>query len=87
MKSRTKEDLQLKTIADLENYRSCEIFLQAFKSAKTKRLYSMHLVMFCKFCKVPPDDLFLRTDQEIEDMLLRYIVHLKKVTVPVAIDR
>lgn len=62
----------------LEKYNACQIWLERFKSSATKRSYVLNLQLFCRFYRTNPDELLLRTDTELEDMIMRYVIYLKK---------
>jgi integrase len=63
----------------LESYDSCTLWFESFKSKSTKKSYSIHLKLFCKFHNTDPETLIqLRADQ-LKHMVLNYIIHLKKV--------
>ena len=62
----------------LENYDSCTLWFESFKSKSTKNSYTIHLKLFCKYHKIDPEALIqLRLDQ-LKHMVLNYIIHLKK---------
>jgi integrase len=61
-------------VDELHSYNSCAIWLEGFKSKSTKKAYSIHLSLFCRFCaliKLQPG--------KLKTMLFDYIVNLKKI--------
>jgi integrase len=57
------------------------MWLESIRSKGTKKVYSIHLSLFCKFHNVTPDRL-LELDNSVgklKTMILEYIIHLKKV--------
>lgn len=71
-------------IDKLENYSSCNIWLEGFKSKSTKRVYTIHLLLFCRFCTVTPDQLIMIDPGQLKIMVLNYIVNLKKIAKQIA---
>lgn len=67
-----------KELLKLEDYASCQIWLERFKSHATKRGYVLNVQLFCRYYRTNPDELLLRTDAELEDMITRYVIYLKK---------
>jgi integrase len=66
-------------IESLKNYTSCTIWLQGFKTKSTMEVYATHLLLFCRFCALTPDQLIKIKPREIKTMISNYIVDLKKV--------
>lgn len=64
---------------ELESYDSCKLWLEEYSSTATKEIYKYHLLFFCKYHNVTPDTLLQLKSQEIKNMVLTYIIHLKKV--------
>jgi hypothetical protein len=44
-------------IESLKNYTSCTIWLKGFKTKNTMEVYAIHLLLFCRFCALTPDQL------------------------------
>jgi integrase len=65
-------------IDDLENYNSCIMWLEGFKSKSTKKAYAIHLSLFCKFCSLNPDQLIGIESEQIKTMRFNYIINLKR---------
>ena len=57
------------------------MWLQSIRSKGTKKTYSIHLSLFCKFHNVTPDRLLEPNNSvgKLKTMILEYIIHLKKV--------
>jgi integrase len=66
-------------IESLKNYASCTIWLQGFKTTSTMEVYAIHLLLFCRFCALTPDQLIKIEPNQIKTMIFNYIVDLKKV--------
>jgi hypothetical protein len=64
---------------NIENYKSCQIWLQGYNSLSTKMNYKIHLSLFCKYHNTDPDSLIQLKPEQIKIMVLNYIIHLKKV--------
>ena len=58
---------------------ACAIWLESFKSQSTKKSYKIHLLMFCKYHNTDPDSLVQLKADQIKNMVIEYIVQLKKV--------
>ena len=56
----------IQELLKLEDYSSCQIWLERFKSPATKRGYVLNVQLFCRFYKTNTDELLLRTDAELE---------------------
>ena len=65
--------------AELEKYDSCKIWLEEHKSSSTKNGYKIHLSLFCKYHNTDPDCLIQLKLEQIKNMVLNYVIHLKKV--------
>ena len=57
------------------------MWLESLRSKSTKKVYSIHLSLFCKFHNVTPDRLLELNNSvgQLKNMILDYIIHLKKV--------
>ena len=64
---------------NIENYGSCQIWLEGYNSTSTKKAYKIHLSLFCRYHKIDPDSLVQLKIERIKDMVINYIIHLKKV--------
>jgi hypothetical protein len=42
---------------ELESYNSCKIWLEGYNSQATKKVYKIHLSLFCKYHNIDPDSL------------------------------
>jgi hypothetical protein len=63
----------------IENYKSCQIWLEGYNSPSTKRAYTVHLSLFCKYHNTDPDSLIQLKPEQVKNMVLNYVIHLKKV--------
>jgi integrase len=64
---------------NIENYKSCQIWLEGYNSLSTKKAYKFHLSLFCRYHNIDPDSLVQLKLEQIKDMVINYIIHLKKV--------
>ena len=52
---------------------------EVYTSPATKNAYNIHLSLFCKYPNIDPDSLIqLKKPEQIKNMVLNYIIHLKK---------
>jgi integrase len=65
----------------LQQYKSCSLWLEGFRSRSTRDSYSIHLSLFCKFHNFNPDQLLQLNNSEfqLKTMVLNYTIHLKKI--------
>ena len=63
----------------LDNMDACALWLESFKSQSTKKSYKIHLLMFCKYYNTDPDSLVRLKADQIKNMVVKYIIQLKKV--------
>ena len=67
-------------ILHLQEYDSCMLWLESLKSKSTLEAYATHLLLFCRFLNVNPDQLIqMSNSAKLKGMILNYIIHLKKV--------
>jgi hypothetical protein len=74
----TKSDDEY-TRVNMENYKSCQIWLEGYNSSHIKKAYRIHLSLFCKYHNTDPDFLVQLKSEQIKNMVIDYIIHLKKV--------
>src|SRR5919197_1770539 len=74
----TKSDDEY-TRVNMENYKSCQIWLEGYNSPHTKKAYRIHLSLFCKYHNTDPDFLVQLKSEQIKTMVIDYVIHLKKV--------
>lgn len=57
------------------------MWLESLRSKSTKKVYSIHLSLFCKFHNITPDRLIELNNSmgQLRTMILDYIIHLKRV--------
>ena len=65
-------------ILELESYNACKTWLEGYNSQATKKLYRIHISLFCKYHSIDPDSLIQLKTEQIRNMVLNYIIHLKK---------
>jgi len=65
--------------SELQRYNSCTMWLESLRSKSTKKVYCIHLSLFCKFHNVTPDRLLELNNSvgQLKTMVLEYIIHLK----------
>jgi integrase len=66
----------------IEEYKSCQIWLEGYNSQSTKKAYKIHLSVFCRYHNTDPDSLVKLKPEQIKIMVLNYVIHLKKVAKP-----
>ncbi|MFL6340125.1 MAG: hypothetical protein ACJ72U_01085, partial [Nitrososphaeraceae archaeon] len=64
---------------NIEDHKSCQIWLEGYNSPSTKKAYKIHLSLFCRYHNTDPDSLVQLKIEQIKDMVLNYVIHLKKV--------
>ena len=42
---------------DIENYKSCQIWVEGYNSSSTRKAYKTHLLLFCRYHNTDPDSL------------------------------
>jgi integrase len=62
----------------VSQYDSCELWIDSLRSKATKTAYSLHISLFCKFYHTNPDDLVKVEPQELKDMIITYVLELRK---------
>jgi integrase len=64
---------------NIENYKSCQIWLEGHNSSSTKKAYKVHLSLFCKYHNIDPDSLVQLKIEQIKTMVINYVIHLKRL--------
>ncbi len=81
--STTKDSTNNTTIKlKLENFNSCKTWLEGYNSPATKNTYKIHLSMFCKHHSIDADRLIHLKPEQIKQMVINYVIHLKKIAKP-----
>jgi site-specific recombinase XerD len=62
----------------LSLYESCKSWLDGLKSESTKKAYSVHVSLFCRFHHTNPDELVRLKPEELKDMVIKYVLELRK---------
>jgi site-specific recombinase XerD len=65
-------------IASIFQYKSCAQWLDGKSSNSTKKAYACHLILFCRFHLTDPDKLVMLSPGEIKQMVIDYILQLKR---------
>jgi integrase len=63
----------------IEHYKSCQIWLEGYNSQSTKKAYRIHLSLFCRYHNTDPDSLVNLKIEQIKNMVLNYVIYLKKI--------
>jgi hypothetical protein len=68
-------------LLQLREYDACTFWLESLKSKSTRDAYTIHLLLFCKFHNINPDQLIQSANSvtQLKTMILNYIIHLKKI--------
>jgi integrase len=65
---------------NIEDYKSCQIWLEGYNSPSARKAYKIYLSSFCRYHNnIDPDSLVLLKVEQIKSMVLDYVIHLKKV--------
>jgi predicted metal-binding protein len=75
----TETNDDIRSTQKIEDYKSCQIWLEGYNSPSTKKAYKIHLSLFCKYHNTDPDSLVQLKVEQIKTMVINYIIHLKKV--------
>jgi site-specific recombinase XerD len=65
-------------IESIFQYKSCKQWLDGKRSNSTKKAYACHMLLFCRFHHTDPDKLVKLSPGEIKQMVIEYILQLKK---------
>jgi integrase len=76
---RTESEEDVCGWSNIEDYKSCQIWLEGYNSPSTKKAYKIHLSLFCRYHNTDPDSLVQLNPEQIKSMVLNYVIHLKKV--------
>jgi hypothetical protein len=60
----------------LSLYESCKSWLDGLKTESTKKAYSVHVSLFCRFHHTNPDELVRLKPEELKDMVTKYVLEL-----------
>ena len=64
----------------ITQYSSCQRWVEGLRSMATKKAYAVHLLQFCKYHKTDPDQLLKVNPNDLKEMIINYVLHLKKVS-------
>jgi hypothetical protein len=73
-----KPELPMNIAESVSQYDSCKLWIDSLRSEYTKAAYSLHISLFCKFYHTNPDELVKVNPQELKDMIIKYILELRK---------
>ena len=68
----------MNVVTSVYQYESCKLWIDSLRSKATKTAYSLHISLFCKFYHTNPDELVKVKPQELKDMIVRYVLELRK---------
>jgi integrase len=68
----------MNVIASLSKHETCKSWLEGLRSESTKRVYAVHLSVFCRFYHTNPDELIKKRPADLKDMITKYILELKR---------
>jgi hypothetical protein len=61
----------------VSQHESCKLWIDSLKTA-TKTSYSVHVSLFCRFHHTNPDVLVRLKPDELKDMVIKYVLELRK---------
>ena len=64
--------------APVSQYEPCKLWIDGLRSNRTKTAYIIHLSLFCKFYNTNPDELVRLKLEQLKDMVIKYVLYLKK---------
>ena len=70
--------LYMNIATSLSLYESCTSWLEGLKSESTKKTYSVHVSLFCRFHHTNPDELVRLKPEELKNMVIKYALELRK---------
>jgi integrase len=73
-----KPELPMNIVESISQYDSCKLWIDSLRSKATKTAYSVHISLFCKFYHITPDELVKVEPQDLKDMIIRYVLELRK---------
>jgi integrase len=65
-------------VTPVYQYESCKLWIDSLRSKATKTAYSVHITLFCRFHHTNPDELVRLKPEELKDMVIRYVLELRK---------
>ena len=65
-------------LTSVSQYESSRLWMDCLRSNSTRTAYAVHLSLFCRFHHTNPDELVTRKSGELKDMVMRYVLELKK---------
>jgi integrase len=68
----------MNVVTSLSLYESCKSWLDGLKSESTKKAYSVHVTLICRFYEITPDELVKIKPDKLKSMIISYILELKK---------
>jgi integrase len=68
----------MNVIAGVFRYESCKLWIESLRTDSTKRAYAYHLLLFCSFYQTNPDKLAKLSSDKLKEMVINYILELKK---------
>ncbi len=68
----------MNVVTSVSQYESCKLWIDSLRSKSTKTAYTIHLSLFCRFCNTNPNELVRLKPAELKDMVIKYVLELKK---------
>jgi integrase len=68
----------MSVVERISQFDSCRLWINSLKSEATKETYSVHISLFCKFYHTNPDELVKVKPQDLNDMIIKYVLELRK---------
>jgi hypothetical protein len=62
----------------ISQYPSCQRWIEGLRSIDTNKAYALDLLQFCEFHKTDPDQLLNVNIKELKEMIINYILGMKK---------
>ena len=69
----------MRIIKLISQYSSCQLWIEGLRSPSTQKAYAFHLLKFCKFYNTNPDQLLKADPKELKEMIVKYVLNMKKV--------
>jgi integrase len=68
----------MNVVTSVSQYESCKLWVDSLRSKSTKTAYTIHLSLFCRFYNTNPNELVRLKSGELKDMVIKYVLELKK---------
>jgi integrase len=68
----------MRIIRLISQYSSCQLWIEGLRSPSTQKAYAFHLWQLCKFYKTNPDQLLKADPKDLKEMIVNYVLDMKK---------